>query len=88
VKNQVEAGARILAYCLMTNHVYFVTVPEREDSQAVLFGRANGRYPQAFNIRKRGDAGTFGQARFHSCPPADTHLEIALRYVVERGGLR
>ncbi len=79
-QNLAEAGVRILAYCLMTNHVHFVAIPEREDSLAVLFGRANGRYAQAINIRK-GRCGHFWQARFHSCALSDTHLEIALRYV-------
>jgi putative transposase len=88
-ENQAEAGVRILAYCLMTNHVHFVAIPEREDSLAVLFGRANGRYAQAINIRK-GRCGHLWQARFHSCALSDTHLEIALRYVEDnpcRAGL-
>jgi putative transposase len=50
----------------MTNHVHFVVVPSREDSLAVLFGRANGRD---------------SQARFHSCPMSESHLAAALRYV-------
>jgi len=79
-ENQAEAGVRILAYCLMTNHVHFVAIPEREDSLAVLFGRAHGRYAQAINIRK-GRCGHLWQARFHSCALSDTHLAIALRYV-------
>ena len=43
-ENMEQAGVQVLAYCLMTNHVHFVVVPEREDSLPVLFGRANGRY--------------------------------------------
>jgi putative transposase len=78
--NQAEAGVRILAYCLMTNHVHFVVVPEREDSLAVLFGRAHGRYAQATNIRK-GRCGHLWQARYYSCVMAESHLEIGLRYV-------
>jgi putative transposase len=79
-ENQGEAGVRILAYCLMTNHVHFVAVPEREDSLAILFGRANGRYAQALNIRK-GRCGHLWQARYHSCALSGSHLGIALRYV-------
>ncbi len=79
-ENQDHAGVRVLAYCLMTNHVHFVVIPEREDSLAVLFGRANGRYSQALNIRK-GRSGHLWQARFHSCVLSETHLETALRYV-------
>ena len=79
-ENIKEAGVRILAYCLMSNHVHFVVVPEREDSLAVLFGRANGRYAQAVNIRK-GRCGHLWQARYHSCPMSGTHLWVGLRYV-------
>lgn len=79
-ENLAEAGVRILAYCLMTNHVHFIAVPEREDSLAILFGRAHGRYSQALNIR-RGRCGHLWQARFHSCPLSPAHLEVGLRYV-------
>jgi putative transposase len=30
-----DAGCRVLAYCLMTNHVHLVVVAERPDSLAV-----------------------------------------------------
>ena len=39
-----EAGARVLARCQMDNRVYWVVVPEREDSLAALFRRVHGRY--------------------------------------------
>jgi putative transposase len=81
-ESQAEAGVRVLAYCLMTNHVHFIVVPEREDSLALLFGRANGRYAQATNIRK-GRSGHLWQARYHSCPMSDSHLWVGLRYVEE-----
>ena len=79
-ENLGEAGVRILAYCLMTKHVHFIAVPGREDSLAVLFGRAHGRYFQALNIR-RGRCGHLWQARFHSCPMSGAHLQAGLRYV-------
>ena len=79
-ENLSEADVRILAYCLMTNHIHFIAVPEREDSLAVMFGRAHGRYSQAVNIR-RGRCGHLWQARFHSCPMSPAHLEVGLRYV-------
>jgi putative transposase len=79
-ENLSEAGVRVLADCLMTNHVHFIAVPEREDSLAVLFGRSHGRYSQALNIR-RGRCGHLWQARFHSCAMAPAHVEAGLRYV-------
>jgi putative transposase len=89
-ENLAEAGARILAYCLMSNHVHFVVMPERDDSLAMLFARANGRYAQAVNIRRGRSCGHLWQARFHSCAMSDSHFWVALRYVEEnpcRAGL-
>jgi putative transposase len=79
-ENLEESRSRVMAYCLMTNHVHFVVVPEKEDSMALLFGRANGRYAQALNIRK-GRSGHLWQARFHSCPMSESHFWAGLRYV-------
>jgi putative transposase len=45
-ENQVEADVKVLAFCLMTNHIHFIVVPEREDSLAILFRRANGNTPK------------------------------------------
>ena len=79
-ENLREAGARVLAYCLMTNHVHLILVPEQEDSLAVLLRRVNGRYAQAVNIRK-GRCGHLWQARFYSCAMAEEHLWVGMRYV-------
>lgn len=79
-ENLHQAGVQVLAYCLMSNHVHFVVVPQREDSLAVLFGRANGRYAQAANIRK-GRSGHLWQARYFSCAMSEDHLWTALQYV-------
>ena len=46
----------------------------------MLFGRANGRYAQAVNIRK-GRCGHLWQARYHSCAMSGSHLYVGLRYV-------
>ncbi|MEO5922729.1 MAG: transposase [Bryobacteraceae bacterium] len=79
-ENLDTCGVRVLAYCLMTNHVHLVVVPEREESLAMLMARVNGRYAQAVNIR-RGRCGHLWQARFHSCPLSEQRLWVALRYV-------
>jgi putative transposase len=44
-------GVRFLAWCLMTNHVHLVVVPEREDSLARGIGDAHRRYTRARNFR-------------------------------------
>ena len=75
-----RAGVRVLAYCLMTNHVHWVVVPDREDSLAVLFRRVHGRYAQYLNAR-RGRSGHLWQNRFFSCAVAAQKEEMVLRYV-------
>jgi putative transposase len=71
---------RMLGYCLMTNHVHLVVVPEREDSLARVLGRTHGEYAQAFN-RSSGRSGHVWQNRFFSCLLDEAGLAAALRYV-------
>lgn len=61
--NQASCGVRVLAWCLMSNHVHWVVVPEREDSLSILFRRVHGRYAQYLNAR-RGRTGHLWQNRF------------------------
>jgi putative transposase len=75
-----ETGVRVLAWCLMTNHVHWVVVPDREDSLSVLFRRVHGRYAQYLNAKRR-RTGHLWQNRFFSCPVAAEREEIVLRYV-------
>ena len=75
-----DTGCRVLAYCLMTNHVHLVVVPERADSLPVLFRRAHGRYAQYLNTRRH-RSGHLWQQRYFSCPLAESHYWMALRYV-------
>ena len=75
-----DAECRVLAYCLMTNHVHLVVVPERADSLAVLFRRVHGRYSQYLNTRRH-RTGHLWQQRYYSCPLAESHHWVALRYV-------
>ena len=79
-RHREDAGVRVLAYCLMSNHVHFVVVPERVDSLAVLFRRVHGGYAQAVNAAM-GRSGHLWQNRFYSCPLSERHLWVALRYV-------
>ena len=85
-EHSAEAGLRMLAYCLMPNHVHLVAVPERLDSLGVVFRRVHGRYAQYLNVR-RGRSGHLWQNRFFSCALDGDHLSAALRYV-ERNPVR
>ena len=51
-ENLADTQTWVLAFCLMTNHVHFVAVPESDDALAVLFRRVHGRYLQYLNVRR------------------------------------
>ena len=75
-----DVEVSVLAYCLMTNHVHWVVLPQRNDSLAVLFQRVHGRYSQYLNAR-RGHTGHLWHGRYHSCIVDPERLWIACHYV-------
>jgi putative transposase len=77
---------KIYAYCLMTNHVHFIAVPEKEDSLAFTFKYTNMCYSNYYH-RKNRKSGHLWQSRFYSCPLHYNHALEALRYV-ERNPVR
>ncbi|NWF85105.1 MAG: transposase [Bryobacteraceae bacterium] len=85
-QNLDDAEVRLLAWCLMPNHIHLVAVPERADSLAVLLRRVHGRYAQMVNARRL-RSGHLWQNRFYSCALSPSHLWRALAYV-ERNPVR
>jgi putative transposase len=85
-RNLAPAETRVLAWCLMTNHVHLVLVPGREDSLEILLRRLHGRYAQMVNARRL-RSGHLWQNRFFSCPLSADHLRRVLAYV-ERNPVR
>jgi putative transposase len=81
-----QARARILAYCLMSNHIHLVLIPEEPQSLAVALRRTHSRYALYLNAR-RDRVGHLWQNRFYSSALDDEHLWVALRYV-ERNPVR
>ena len=79
-------GARVLGYCLMTNHVHLVVVPSKEDSLNLAVGRTHFIYSQYVN-RLHNRSGHLWQGRFHSCPMDDGYTVTAMRYL-ERNPVR
>ena len=71
---------RVLGWCLMTNHVHIVGIPEHEYSLARALGRAHYHYTIYLN-RQRIRSGHLWQNRFFSTPLDRDHLHTALRYV-------
>ena len=84
--NLADAGVSLLGWCLMTNHIHLVALPERDDSLSVLLRRVHGRYAQYYNARY-GRSGHLWQNRFNSCALGPGHLWTALEYV-ERNPVR
>jgi REP-associated tyrosine transposase len=80
VRASSEFGLRVCAYCLMTNHVHFVAIPEKADSIWKTFHRCHGFYALHFN-RKYGLAGHLFQGRPYSCGLDEPHFWSAIRYV-------
>lgn len=79
-------GLSILSWCLMTNHVHFVVVPDAINSLARAMGEAHRRYTRLINFRE-GVRGHLFQERFFSCPLDETHAIAAIRYI-ERNPVR
>jgi putative transposase len=73
-------GVEILSWCLMTNHVHFIAVPEREESLARAIGEAHRKYTRMKNFSE-GVRGYLFQGRFGSSVLDERHLIAAARYV-------
>ena len=72
---------QVWAWCLMTNHVHLVLVPDQAAALARAVGEAHRRYTRAVNFRE-GVRGHLFQERFHSFPiQQDRHLLAVIRYV-------
>lgn len=80
-------GVRFISYCLMTNHVHLVAIPEQEENLARAVGEAHRRYTRMVNFRND-VRGYLFQGRFSSCPiESEKYLLAAVRYV-ERNPVR
>jgi len=73
-------GLAIMGYCLMTNHVHLVAVPQNNDSLAKAVGRTGFIYTQYIN-RFHNRSGHLWQGRFYSCPLDERHFLYVMRYV-------
>jgi putative transposase len=70
----------IWAYCLMSNHVHIIGVPETEASLAHSIGETHRRYTRMINFRE-GWRGYLWQGRYSSYPMDEKHLLSAARYI-------
>lgn len=79
-------GLEILAYCLMSNHVHLVAIPQEAYSLARTFAETHMRHARHIN-RKQEQTGHLWQGRFYSCVLDEPHALAAARYV-ERNPVR
>jgi putative transposase len=78
---------RIWAYCLMSNHIHLLAVPETDTALARGIGLTNLMYTQYLN-RKLKQSGRIWQNRFFSCVvESDQYLWSVARYI-ERNPLK
>lgn len=85
LKHHVE----IWAYCLMSNHVHLIAVPETEAGLRKAIGEAHRRYTRHINFYKKWK-GYLWQGRFSSSPLDLKHFMMAARYIEQnpvRAGL-
>ena len=73
-------NVRIWAYCLMTNHVHLIAVPESEEGLRRAIGEAHRRYTLYINSRQ-GWKGHLWQGRFSSFPMDEQYLVTTARYI-------
>jgi putative transposase len=88
-KYSEKHGLRLWAYCLMTNHVHHVAVPQNREALSRTMRDTDTAYARYFN-RKYSQVGHVWQGRFYSCPMDEIHRWAAVRYVESnpvRGGL-
>ena len=69
----------VLGYCLMSNHVHLIVIPQENDALAMALKQTHGRYAAFWNVRHK-SSGHVWQGRFYSCPLDDPHLWAGLRY--------
>jgi len=70
----------ICAYCLLTNHVHLIAVPQSADGLRQAIGEAYRRYTRRVNFRE-GWRGHLWQRRFASFALDESNVLTAARYV-------
>ena len=69
----------MVGYCLMSNHVHVIAVPEKGDVLARALKETHGRFASYWNALHH-STGHVWQGRYYSCPLDEPHLWEALRY--------
>lgn len=73
-------GLKFWAYCLMSNHIHLVAVPENEFSMHLTIREVHRKYSLFINLRMNWQ-GSLWQKRYYSFPIEDIRLPRTIRYV-------
>jgi len=77
----IRYKAGVHAYCLMTNHIHFLTTPETDTSLSNVMKVVGSRYAQYFN-KKYHRTGTLWEGRHKSCLiQSERYLLTCMRYI-------
>jgi len=79
-RHSARHGLRFLAWCLMTNHVHLIAIPDHADSLGMALGHAHSQYSLEQNKGQQ-RVGHLWQNRFFSCPLESAHVFSAMQYV-------
>ncbi|MEE9295912.1 MAG: transposase [Phycisphaerae bacterium] len=78
---QFEAyDVKVRAWCLMTNHIHLIAVPETKEGLAEAIGQVHQRYTRMINFRQK-KRGYLFQGRFHSCVMDESYFLAAVGYI-------
>ena len=75
-----QYGVEVYAYCLMTNHVHLVVVPDEALTMHRALRAVHSQYAQRVN-RMAGRSGHLWQGRYFSSPLDSNYFLNAVRYV-------
>lgn len=86
-RHAAAESLEILGWCLMTNHVHLLAIPNQDSSLARALMRTQSDYAQRLNRRQGLRHGHLWQSRFYSCPVENDAVWTVLRYI-ERNPVR
>lgn len=81
-----KVGVNLLAYCLMTNHVHLMLVPQNESDLRKVLQPLHTRFAQSVNFNMSW-TGHLWQARFYSASVHERYFWVAMKYI-ERNPVR
>ena len=71
---------KIVAYCLMTNHIHLIAIPSTKESLSHAIGETHRLYTRKINFEQKVRGHLF-QERFYSTPLDEHYFLNALKYV-------